>query len=164
MSRTNAPVAKETDLDKLRQGFLFVGQQEVVSCPHDPKHGQCDVFASQKGDLFHKCLKCIDEREKNKDGEDNKYFGTPGVIVCKDGEAGIDKRKRGGGKAAKQVSSGTASPDRGVEHVARRKLKDEMLLDLQKKTDMCYQMLLQLVKAPNAGPSAASANSVNTAQ
>lgn len=88
------------------------------------------------------------------------------MIVCKDGESG-DRRKRGGGKAPKQVSSGTASPDRGVEHVARRKLKDEMLLDVQKKQDMCYQMLLQLVKAPvvvASGPSAASANSVNTAQ
>lgn len=82
MSRTNAPVAKETDLDKLRQGFLFVGQQEVVSCPSNAAHGQCDVFASQKGDLFHKCLKCIDEREKNKDGEDNKCMVLRSVRSC----------------------------------------------------------------------------------
>ena len=76
------------------------------------------------------------------------------MIVCKDGES--DKRKRGGGKAPKASGNGSrASPDRGVAHVDRRKLKDEMLLDLQKKQDMCYQLLLKVVAeklAPGTAP------------
>lgn len=143
---------KETDPERRKKGFSYVQQREVVQCPNDETHGQCEVFESRAGDLFHKCPSCVDQKERTKDGDPNPYFGKPGVIVCKDGES--DKRKRGGGKWAavtaskvgKAGSGSRDSPDRGVQHVDRRKQKEAMLLDMQQKQDQIYQMLLQLVK------------------
>lgn len=134
-------------MERLKKGFKYVEQREVVQCPNDKTHGMCLAFSSQKGDIWHKCERCIDERETVK-GQPNKFYGQGGVMIGADGRcSGVKvsgvvmlaaKRKKTDGDDAAAAPPSAS----GTQLVEFQTFVRTALEDLQRKQDLVYQWML----------------------
>lgn len=141
---TAGTMSDETDTARREAGYMFTDQSEVVKCPNNADHGLCKCFRSQKGELWHKCEKCIEKKEFNKDGTPNKYFDQPGVMICKDGQGKKLKPANGTKRKADAAAPPSAS---GVQTVDHSELYKQTLEDIAKKVDMVYNMLYDMVES-----------------